>query len=132
MQSWTRRDWVSFDTETTGIDTETARIVSLALLRVRPDGSVDEERSLVTLVNPGVEVPEEAARVHGLRAEQLAGAPDPEEAVAWLAVAMRAAEEEGLPMVVFNSTYDVPLAHAEVRRCGSPVVLPRLRVLDPL
>lgn len=59
----------AFDTETTGVDVETDRIVSAAV--VVQDAPGARPRVSRWLVNPGVPVPEGATAVHGLTDEHL-------------------------------------------------------------
>src|SRR5690606_10638498 len=56
-----------FDTETTGIDTSHARVVSSTIALLGPAGEVQERYDW--LLDPGVEIPEPAARVHGITTE---------------------------------------------------------------
>lgn len=57
------RPLVVLDTETTGTDPQSDRIVHLGLIRLDPDGSSDE---FETLVNPGLPIPAAATAVHGI------------------------------------------------------------------
>ena len=57
------RQYVAFDVETTGLDPATDRIVEIAAVRVLDDQIVDSFRSLV---DPGVRIPLDAQRVHGI------------------------------------------------------------------
>ena len=57
--SWIHGPRATFDLETTGVDVETARIVTASLLLLNPDGSV--RRAGEWLADPGVEIPEAAA-----------------------------------------------------------------------
>ncbi|MDA0232626.1 MAG: 3'-5' exonuclease, partial [Chloroflexi bacterium] len=60
------------DTESTGLNPETARIVSISVLRVEPDG----RRSLRSeLINPGVPIPAGATAVHGITDADVADRP---------------------------------------------------------
>lgn len=61
-----------FDLETTGVDTETAKIVQIAAIKVFPDGR-RETKNL--LVNPEVSIPLEAVAVHGITDEMVADKP---------------------------------------------------------
>jgi len=63
--------WVVLDVETTGFRPGQARIISLAALALDPDGVV--ERSMVSLLNPGVDPG--PTHVHGLTVEMLANQP---------------------------------------------------------
>ena len=55
--AWTQGPFLGFDTETTGVNTSTDRIVTAAL--ITREGGVTTERTW--LLNPGVEIPVEAA-----------------------------------------------------------------------
>ena len=52
-----------FDTETTGIDTAQARVVSSTIALLGASGEVLERYDW--LIDPGVEIPQAAANVHG-------------------------------------------------------------------
>ena len=56
---------VVFDTETTGLDTRHARIVTSYVGIIGADGETVEAHSW--LADPGVVIPDQAAAVHGLR-----------------------------------------------------------------
>src|SRR5262245_56086358 len=64
MAYWYEGPLAAFDTETTGVDVETDRIVSAAV--VAQDAPGVRPRVTRWLVNPGVPVPTEATAVHGL------------------------------------------------------------------
>jgi len=51
------------DLETTGISTQTARIVEIGLIKVLPN---DRKSRRIIRLNPGVPIPEGASRVHGI------------------------------------------------------------------
>ena len=59
---------LGFDTETTGTNVEKDRIVTVAL--VHSVGPGRENETVATwLIDPGVEIPEPAQRVHGISTE---------------------------------------------------------------
>lgn len=64
------RPLVIFDLETTGLDTKEDRIVEIGLVKVMPDGS--RER-LCELVDPGIDIPEQATKVHGIETSEVRG-----------------------------------------------------------
>lgn len=64
------RPLVFFDLETTGLDLDKDRIVEIGLVRLNPDGS---RQQLVERVDPGIDIPEQASRVHGIRTEEVRG-----------------------------------------------------------
>jgi DNA polymerase-3 subunit epsilon len=62
------------DVETTGLDPEADRIVSIACVRIR-GGAVRRGETLDVVVNPGRPIPPATARIHGITDEMAAGAP---------------------------------------------------------
>lgn len=120
-----------FDTETTGLDPASARIVTAFVGLVDAAGAL--ERGATWLADPGVEIPAAAAAVHGITTEvaRRDGAPAAEvvgkvaASIAWVAA-------QQLPLVVYNAPYDLTLLAAECRRYG--VTMPEVAplVVDPL
>ncbi|PSM40014.1 DNA polymerase III subunit epsilon [Streptomyces dioscori] len=135
MTCWYEGPLTAFDTETTGVDVETDRIVSAAVVVQDAPGSRPRVRRW--LVNPGVPVPEGATAVHGLTDEHLRRSgrwPSPvmDEIVRELAEQSAA----GRPLVVMNAPFDLTLLDRELRRHRASSLdhwfesVP-LRVLDP-
>ena len=128
-------DWakqiVVFDTETTGLELTTSRIVTACV------AELDENGELATpaqewLANPGIEIPQVATNVHGITTEfaQAAGR-EPQEVVAEIVAALRGYQERGIPIVAYNAPYDFTILHWEAVRYGIEPLVPTL-VLDPL
>lgn len=89
------------DTETTGLEPETDRIVEMATVPVLlADHGWIVERGIDTLVNPGRGIPPEASAVHHLVDQDVSGAPDLEAAIDLCD--LRHAEV----MVAHNAKYD--------------------------
>jgi CBS domain-containing protein len=65
---------IVLDTETTGLDARTARIVQIAAISLA-QGSLRAEERFESLVNPGVPIPKAAAAIHGISDEMVATAP---------------------------------------------------------
>ncbi|MGX4693283.1 exonuclease domain-containing protein [Streptomyces sp. JNUCC 63] len=115
MACWYEGPLAAFDTETTGVDVETDRIVSAAV--VVQDAPGLRPRVTRWLVNPGVPVPEAATAVHGLTEEHL------QRNGRWPAPVMYEMAEElaeqaarGRPLVVMNAPFDLTLFDRELRR----------------
>ncbi|MEU0739594.1 3'-5' exonuclease [Streptomyces sp. NPDC006134] len=135
MASWYEGPLAAFDTETTGVDVETDRIVSAAV--VVQDAPGIRPRVTRWLVNPGVPVPEAATAVHGLTEEHLQRNgrwPSP----VMYEIAQTLAEQAGAgrPLVVMNAPFDLTLLDRELRRHrASPLSRwferTPLHVLDP-
>lgn len=130
--SWWEGRLVGLDLETTSPLPEEARIVTAAIVVVG-GGQPTEERSWV--VDPGVEVPEEAAAIHGFTTERVrAEGRPPSDVLREVLQEVLGAVQRGLPLVIFNARYDLTVLDRESRRhLGSAGGLPeRLRVVDPL
>lgn len=129
MTSWTDLPRATFDLETTGVDVKTARIVTASLILVDAEGEV--LRSGEWLANPGIEIPAEAAAVHGITTEiaQAKGKPA-QEVVYQVAMALGGLFADGVPVIAFNAAYDFSVLHYELARYGFPP-LNAFPVLDP-
>ncbi|MFI5986243.1 exonuclease domain-containing protein [Streptomyces sp. NPDC051555] len=134
--SWISGPLVAFDLETTGTDVETDRIVTAAVVRLEEDGAVSGERTW--LLDPGVEIPEQASAIHGISTEHARahGAPAAA-AIDEIARAVAEGLRRGTPLVVMNARYDLSLLDRECRRYGVESVSERLGgvpapVIDPL
>jgi DNA polymerase III epsilon subunit family exonuclease len=107
-------DFAVIDLETTGFAAEGCdRIVELAILRCRPNAGVIDR--FVTLVNPGRRVG--ATAVHGLRADDLTGAPRFADIAGEVCRRLQDAV-----IVGHNSSFDVAFLQAELARVGRPVL----------
>jgi len=135
MTTWYEGPLAAFDTETTGVDVETDRIVSAAVVVQDAPGS--RPRMTRWLVNPGIPVPEAATAVHGLTDEHL------QRNGRWPAPVMYEIAEElaeqaamARPLVVMNAPFDLTLLDRELRRHRASSLdrwfeSSTLRVLDP-
>jgi len=95
---------LSFDLETTSANPREARIVTSALVRI--DGS--EVTATEALADPGVEIPEAAAAVHGITTEKArAEGRDHDEVLRETVDAIKQAWADGLTLIVFNAPYDL-------------------------
>lgn len=111
------------DTETTGLNPSAARIVELALVRVQPDGRVDEK---VRRFNPGESIPAEATAVHGIKDADVAHEAPFARRARSLAQLLDPCDLAG-----FNiRRYDLPLLLAEFRRAGVEFDARSRRLID--
>ncbi|WP_241387349.1 TerD family protein [Rhodococcus sp. CH91] len=102
--------WVVVDVETSGVRPNAHRILSVAALVLREDGSVEREFS--TLVDPGCDPG--PVHVHRLTPERLAGAPRFEDIATDLADVL-----DGATLVAHNASFDYGFLDAEFRRAGT-------------
>ena len=100
---------LSFDLETPSVKPKEARIVTSALVRI--DGREVDKREM--LADPGVEIPEEAAKIHGITTEKARAEGRPHEEVLKETVdAIYQAWEDGLTLIVYNAAYDLSVLRA--------------------
>lgn len=126
---WWEGPLVAFDTETTGPDPDDARLVTVHLSLLQPDGTAEDRLDL--LVNPGIDIPAGATAVHGVTTEQAQADGIPTtEAVALVVTALSAWQGDGIPVVAFNACYDFTVLDREARRHGVEPFTP-VAVVDP-
>ena len=129
-----------FDLETTGIDVNTARIVT-AYVGILEDGAMlqhdGEDVAASWLVDPGVPIPDEAAKVHGITTDHArAHGMNAGIAVDEIASALDPTRiEDGSAdhfdaLVAFNAAYDFTVLDRECERYGITPIVPR-PVIDP-
>jgi DNA polymerase-3 subunit epsilon len=120
-----------FDLETTGVDTTVARIVTAHVGVIDESGAVVERKDWI--VDPGIDIPDGAARVHGISTERARRfGRSPYEVVPEIIAAIRSVFERGFPLVVYNAPYDLTLLAAEAARVGAPPLELPAPIIDPL
>ena len=123
---WTDRPLLGFDTETTGTNVTTDRIVTVAL--VHSVGPGRENETVATwLIDPEMDIPEPAQRVHGISTEH-ARAHGMQAATALDEVATMIADalHQDVPLVAFNISFDLAILENELTRLGLPTLAERL------
>jgi DNA polymerase-3 subunit epsilon len=115
---WAGWNRLGFDLETTGVNTQDDRIVTAALVAIW-----NEDRNQHTtgfVVDPGVDIPEGAADVHGYTRERAAAEATHETPVMLEEITnrMAAALAAGIPVVGANVAFDLTVLEAEARRHG--------------
>ncbi len=120
-----------FDLETTGIDTQSSRIVSAHVGVLDADGEIVRSRDW--LADPGVEIPEQATAVHGISTERARTEGRPAaEVVAEIIDELNGLFAAGTPVVIYNAPYDLSLLAAEARRHGHEPITEPAPIIDPL
>lgn len=131
--SWHLGRLCGFDLETTGTDPDTDRVVTSCVVQVGGGRDTD----LTTwLANPGVDIPDGAAAVHGVTTERARAEGRPAaEVVAEVADALASAVADGVPVVAMNARFDLTMLDRECSRYGVPSLFGRGLnpiVIDPL
>lgn len=113
------------DTETTGTDPATARIVELCVVRVSPDGTAATRK---WRLNPGEAIPAEAVAVHGITDAMVADCPRFADVAPEIYAALA-----GAVIVGHNvRAYDLPLLRAHFARACEPWPCEEAEVIDTL
>jgi len=120
---WIEEGFVAFDTETTGVDVDQSRIVTAAAV-VFKGGEPDTTRTW--LIKVDVDISEVTTAVHGITNEM--SQRDGLDQATALADMRDFLVSTGLPIVCFNSGFDVPLFNADLERKGL-ALLPTNQVL---
>lgn len=129
--SWHLGTLLPLDTETTGVSVERDRIVTACLGIV--DGAGKRPPDLAhLLIDPGIDIPAGAARIHGWTTERIAAAEnvirparDGIEFVTDL-LARLLIEEPAAPLVAHNAPFDLTILDRECRRHDLPTLPERL------
>ena len=117
------RPLVVFDTETTGTNPRTDRIVEIACVKVHPDGRRETwERRL----DPGVPIPPGSTAIHGISDGDVAGRPRFSDVAVELAAFL-----EGCDLAGYNITgFDLPALRIEFLRAGLVFDISERRLVD--
>lgn len=125
------RELAVFDLETTGVDVRTARIVTACVALLDASGALVSRRDW--LADPGVEIPEGAAAIHGVTTERARAEGRPAaEVVSEIVAELRHQLGAGRPLVVYNAPYDLSLLAHEAARHGLAPLVDPAPVVDPL
>jgi DNA polymerase-3 subunit epsilon len=129
MSTWERLG--VFDLETTGLDVTQSRIVTAFVGVLDSNGELIESRAWIA--DPGIEIPEAAANVHGFTTERARAEGRPAaEVVSEIVDRLRELFAEGTPVVAYNASYDFSLLHHDAIRNGvTPLNTPK-PIVDPL
>ena len=120
---WIHEGFIAFDTETTGVEVESARVVTAAAV-VFEGATPLYTRSW--LIKVDVDIPEITTAVHGITNEM--SQRDGQEQREALAEIRDFLVNSGMPVVCFNSSFDIPLFNANLARLGLEL-LPTEQVL---
>ncbi|MEU2111859.1 3'-5' exonuclease [Streptomyces sp. NPDC019507] len=127
--SWHLGRLCGFDLETTGVDYEQDRIVTACVVQC---GGGQDTASASWLADPGIEIPEQAAAVHGITTERARAEGKPAaDVVADVLAALGQAITHGFPIVAMNARFDLTMLDREARRYGLDPLPAGFPVVDP-
>ncbi len=128
LPPWFPKLALGFDTETTAPDPTEARLVTATTVEVGVKGLGTTRE---WLVDPGVDIPAEAAAIHGVTTEMVRGlAPHSRSAIFQILETLHDAWSRGLAVIAMNANYDMTVIDREAdrHRINGFVVGP---ILDP-
>lgn len=131
LPDWAQRIAV-FDTETTGLDLQTSRIVTASVVELNAAGEIVVDRP-EWLANPEIEIPESASNVHGITTEiAVAQGRNYKEVVSEILEALRDCFTRGIPVVAYNAPYDFSILYHQAVALGLEPIATPSPVFDPL
>lgn len=114
--TWFLGEMAPFDIESTGVDVETARVVTATVAQIVPGSETLVSSHLIAV---DVDIPEQATEVHGITTEYARQNGKPAgEVLEAVAAQLAEAMANGLPIVGCNLSYDFTLLDRELRRNG--------------
>lgn len=119
---WADGEMVALDTETTGVEIESDHVLTTAIVHIRPGQEAVIHR---WVINPGVEVPEEAARIHGYPTERVrAEGVEPARALDEITTRLSSLWSDSAPVVTSNGSYDLSILDRNIgRHLGAELVI---------
>lgn len=109
---------VVLDTETTGLDTRSARIVQIGAVRI--EANALSPGVFDTLINPGQPIPPAASMIHHITDADVAGAPD----LSSVAASLRRFIGDAV-VIGHTVSFDLAILEREHARVGQPWTTPR-------
>ena len=131
LPEWAHRVAV-FDTETTGLDLKTARIVTATVVELDHNGDVVVDRP-EWLADPEIEIPEVASNVHGITTEiAKAQGRNYKEVIGEILETLRDCFDRGIPVIAYNAPYDFTILYHQAIELGLEPISNPSPIIDPL
>jgi len=122
------KQFLGVDLETTGVDVDNDRIVTISMV-LRDLNTPDEEDQVnMTTFNPGVPIPPGATAINGITDDMVKDGDKPSDELPFFHGMITSAWEAGIPIVGSNLPYDLSLFAAELERHNNT----RFKVAGPL
>ena len=118
------RPLIVLDMETTGVDPCIDRIIEMGVVVLFPDGT--RSNGWRQRFNPGIQIPEAATEVHGIRDEDVAAEPRFADLSKKIHRAMNGRDIAGYNL----RRLDLPILDEELRRCDLKLDLESVRIID--
>ena len=128
--AWHKGLMAGFDLETTGVDVWSDRVVTAAIIKVKPGAPVNTTR---WIADPGVEIPTGASDIHGITTEMARADGRPiRDVLSEITVELATILASGVPVVTMNGSYDFSLLRAECVRHGVEPLDRRILAVAPV
>lgn len=123
MQPNIQKPIAFFDIEATGINIVTDRIIELAVLKIMPDGSEEEK---VWQINPGMPIPEDSIKIHGITDKDVEGKPYFKDVAKEIDEYFKGCDLGGYNLIMF----DIPILSEELLRCEIEFDVEKRHIID--
>lgn len=118
-----KRPLIFFDLETTGLSITHDRVVEISMIKVFPDGKIEEK---TRRINPEMPIPAEATAVHHISDDDVKDEPTFRQIARSLEQFMTGCDIAG-----FNSNrFDIPMLSEELYRAGISYPFRKVRFID--
>lgn len=117
------RSLICLDVESTGVDSQTDRVIELGIVRLDPDG---KRHCWNQRFSPGFPIPPEATAVHGITDSDVAGMPTFESMAEKIHKGLQGRDIAGYSLRLL----DLPIIDSEMRRANLKLDLTGVRVID--
>ncbi len=121
-QSLTNVVFVAFDTETTGLDARSGRVIEIGAVRFQNSKVLGTTN---WLINPEMPIPSDSQEIHHITDEMVADKPTSKKVLPEFIAFIR-----GATLLAHNAQFDVKFIRAELRKCDLPA--PDNVILDTL
>ena len=118
-----QRPIVFFDLETTHLDVNIARIVEIALIKLFSDGTTE---SFLTRINPGIPIPVDATRIHGINNFDVMDKPVFRAVAVDIQSFIQDCDLAGFNLIA----YDLPILINEFKRSGIDFSMENVYIVD--
>lgn len=117
------RPIVFLDLETTHLDVSLARIVEIALVKLKPDATTE---SFLTRVNPQISIPADATEIHGINNFDVMDKPTFKELALDIYAYIQDCDLAGYNLIA----YDLPILQNEFKRAGVEYATDKVSIID--
>jgi DNA polymerase III subunit epsilon len=130
VTTWPQKSFIVIDTETTGLNFETDRVIEVCVAVFVRGQYI---HGFDWIVNSGKESHPDAIATHGITNEQqFSEGRDPSEVFPWIHNMIGQMRAAKLPVMAFNAPFDFSMLRAEWNRIGISLQKEDLYVIDPL